>query len=84
MAPTRQTYKSHIMEVLGHPQTRIQDRLEHIWFRLDMCEDDVIVHVLESKVDYYHCGVRLATFPISRALVLVAIKRSVEESLLSE
>jgi hypothetical protein len=84
MAPSRQTYKTHAIQVLGHPQTRIDDRVEHIWFKLDVCEEDVVVHILESKIDYYHRGIRRATFPISRALMLVAMKRSVEESLTSE
>ena len=84
MAPSQQTYKTHAIQVLGHPQTRIDDRVEHIWFKLDACEEDVVVHILESKIDYYHRGVRRATFRISRALMLVAIKRSVEESLSSE
>jgi len=84
MASSRQTYKFNAIQVLGHPQTRIDDRIEHIWFKLDMCEEDVIVHVLESKIDYYHRGVKMATFPISRALMLVAMKRSVEQSLSCE
>jgi hypothetical protein len=84
MAPLRQTYKTRVLQVLGHPQTQIEDRIEYIWFKLHMCEEDVVVHVLESKIDYYYRGVLIATFPISRALMLVAMKRSVEESLLSE
>ena len=84
MAPSRQTYKTHAIQVLGHPQTRVDDRIEHIWFKLDICEEDVVAHVLFKKIDYYHRGVKMATFPISRALMLVAMKRSVEESLSCE
>jgi hypothetical protein len=81
MAPSRQIYKNHAMQVLGHPLTQIEDRIEHIWFKLPHCEEDVVVKVMDSKLDYYHSGVLMATFPISRALMLVAMKRAVEESL---
>lgn len=84
MSPSRQIYKNNAIQVLGHPQTQVDDRIEHIWFKLDMCEEDVIVHVLDMKIDYYLSGVKRATFPISRALMLVAMKRAVEESLLSQ
>lgn len=84
MVSLRQTYKNNALQVLGNPRTRVEDRIEHIWFKLDMCEEDVIIHIMESTMDYYSRGIKCATFPISRALILVAIKRSVEESLLSE
>lgn len=84
MPPYRQIYKEHALQVLGHPQTRVEDRMDYIWFKLDMCQEDVVVKVTENKLDYYAQGVKLATLPISRALVLVAIKRAVEESLLQE
>jgi hypothetical protein len=84
MVSLRQTYKNNALQVLGHPRTRVDDRIQFIWFKLEMCEEDVVINTIESKMDYYSRGVKMATFPISRALMLVAIKRSVEESLLSE
>ena len=79
MMPARQSYKQLMMDLLGDRHATIVDAGDTIIF--ERPQDSIIFNLRENTCDYMIGGVRMSRVVVHRYVILVALKRAVEEAI---
>ena len=75
----RQTYKDLMMDLLADRHTSIIDAQDTIVF--ERPQDSIIFNVRENTCDYMLGGIRMSRVVVHRYVMLVAMKRAIEEAI---
>lgn len=75
----RPNYRQRTMDLLSNPQVRILDQGDVITF--ESGTDKLVFRMSESLCDLSIQGVQVARYFVHRYMLLVAMKRAIEDSL---
>ncbi len=79
MMPARRSYKELMMDLLADRHASIVDAGDTIIF--ERPQDSIIFNLRENTCDYMIGGVRMSRVVVHRYVILVALKRAVEEAI---
>jgi hypothetical protein len=79
MMPARHSYKELMMDLLADRHASIVDAGDTIIF--ERPQDSIIFNLRENTCDYMIGGVRMSRVVVHRYVILVALKRAVEEAI---
>ena len=74
-------YRGKSIQLLSDPQLRIIDQGSTIIFERPGRYDRLVFHMNDNLCDYFIEGVQVARYFVHRYMLLVAMKRAIEDSI---